>query len=306
MLTLGLTNPGRRSLFAAAVLLTAGALTLTGCEDALELAPEQQQIAVGATPRQACPAPPGPSGEGGVGESNIVVTIFGGDGSVEPDLPVELSTTRGVLEATELTTGPSGQATTTLSAPRDERNEIVVTARTEGGRTDDVTLLIPPPPGVGLVAQTSEPLVGEATLLTALQIGAPCNVSELRFTLTYDPTVVDLAEGADDGSPQIFEGGALNGTSDAIPTVLDVFEDEASGRLQVRYRRDDVPRTGISSPGVTNFLQLAFDVLEAGKPAEFALERVSVIPLDGRPYEIPPDQIQVPEVEGIEPDPEES
>jgi hypothetical protein len=296
----------RRVLPLAAALLAASALLLTGCEDANDLAPEEQRIAVGASPVAVCPDPPAPSGAPGLGQSTIVATVFGDDGSVQEGLEVQLSASRGVLEETTLTTAATGQVDTTLSAPRSDEVPAVVTATTEGGATAEIQLEIPPTPGVRLSTANPSPRVGEQSLVLGFQIGAPCNVTELRFTLGYDPAVLDLSEREDGSGPVVEETGAMNAATGSgdIPTILEVSEDEPNGSVRILYRRDDVPRTGVRSQQIRTFLILRFDVLAPG-PAELRFERLQIIPLDGRPYAIPSNLIQVPEIEGVEP-PEES
>ena len=299
-------RPARRVFCLAAGLLAAGALLLTGCEEADELAPSEQRIAVGASPVAVCPDPPAPSGAPGVGESTIVATIFGDDGAVQEGLEVQLTASRGVLEETTLTTRATGQVDTTLTAPRSDEAPVLVTATAEGGASAEVRLEVPPTPGIRLSTSSTSPVIGEQSLGIGFQIGAPCNVTELRFTLSYDPAVLDLSEREDGGGPVVEETGTMNaptGSGD-VPTVLEVSEDEASGSVRILYRRDDVPRTGVRSQQIRTFLILRFDVL-AAEPAELRLERLQVIPLDGRPYAIPSNLIQVPEIEGVEP-PEDS
>jgi hypothetical protein len=299
----------RGTLLAVALLLGASAMLLSGCDEATELGPEEQRIRVGAAPRSVCPSPPSPAGGEGTGESTIVATVFGDDGSVQEGLPVELTATRGLLEESSLTTSRAGQVQTTLSVTRLDDSPVVVTAQTGGGTVDQVELAVPAPPGVAIGTSSTQPFIGRATLTLVFQAGPACNVTEVRFELSYDPEVLDLSERFDSGAPWVDETGAFNAVAVGggfIPTILEVDENEAAGTLEVLYRRDDVPRTGLTTPLQASLLTMNFDVLATGD-AELSLDQVQVIPLDGRPYPISPDQIRVPEITGTEvPSDEES
>ena len=228
--------------------------------------------------------------------------MFGDDGSVQEGLPVEVTTSRGALEESSLTTSVAGQAQTTLRVSRQDGSPVIVTASTSGGTVDEVELAVPSPPSVSLAASSARPFIGRATLTLLFQSAPACNVTEVRFRVRYDPEVLDLSERFDTGEPWVDEAGTFNAPAvggGSIPTVLEVDEDEAGGSVQVAYRRDDVPRTGVTSSFARSYVSMNFDVLTTG-PAELSLEGVQVIPLDGRPYPISPDQILVAEVEGTE------
>jgi hypothetical protein len=167
---------------------------------------------------------------------------------------------------------------------------------------------VPSSPSVSVGTSSTSPFVGRATLTLLLRIGPSCNVSEVRFRMSYDPEVLDLSERIDSDEPWVDETGTFDAPATGggfIPTVLVVDENEAGGILEVTYRRDDVPRSGVTNSFASSYLAMNFDVLSAA-PAELSLDDVQVIPLDGRPYPVSDAQISVPEIVGTEPPSDES
>lgn len=292
----------------ARLVLTLSCVVLAfaaACDDALEIAPEEQRIALGATPRSVCPSPESPGSTELSGDSTIVATVFAPDGAVQEGLPVEFVATRGILSETTVETNEAGQAQTTLTAQRLDNVPVTVTARNEDGTAAEVEVFFPGPPAVGLTPSSATPVLGTATLSVFFQVAAPCNVAELRFRITYDPDVLHVSERpSSGGEPWVAETGAFNGTSSGggtIPTILDMSASNDEGWLSVAYRRDDVPRSGVSSSLTVNFLTIAFDVL-AAEETEIGLDDLLIVPSYGQPYDVPSDRILLPTVTGTDPD----
>jgi hypothetical protein len=278
---------------AAAVLLA------VGCDDFLEVDPEDQRIAVGAARPDVCP-----DRETGVGEVEVITTVFGTDGSRVEGVEFSLSASRGTLEATSATTDERGEARTLLTAPRTaDLQPVVVTAVHPEGETDDFTIEWPSlsslcaqaalhsPPVQGLSLNCLSPdnsinIELDDKLDIILSSLRPCNLSSLELTLSYDVERFTFIEAREGG---IFEQGTSPGTEQ--PTSLVVADDPIGGVLDVSYSQQsppDPPGTNISVSAylILTFQSIALSQPEGGviRPSRFGIDSYSFADNGGVAY----------------------
>ncbi len=305
------------------IAFAALALISLSCDKAQKLTPKERRISLATTNANICPNP-----STGQGETQLVATIYGDDGTVAPDVPVTFTTDSGTLSESTVRTNTAGQAVTVLSTPRPVGDLLTVVGSLADGRSDDVDLNAPLPPFVSLIPQQLDPVSGEVEEF-ALTIGSACNISALDISFSWeggaasgetpyppedllvyscdDPdSTADDPDDCGDGESFV-ETGILNATEDGaeIPTTFEVI-DSSPGHLRIKYFRNDSSsgtsvagtyfRVGFK-PGVV----LATDSKEKRR-VTFSYDTITVTPTDGRPYQFGGERIAMPIIE-IQPKP---
>lgn len=258
------------SMAGAAVMV----LLAVGCDDFLEVDPEDQRIAIGAARPEVCP-----DQETGIGEVEVITTVFGTDGSRVEGVEFSLSASRGTLEATSATTDERGEARTLLTAPRTaDLQPVVVTAVHPEGETDDFTIEWPSNPSLCAQAALHTP-PDQGLSLSCVSPGnsinielddkvdiifsslEPCNLSSLDLTLSYDVERFTFVEAREGG---IFEQGANPGTEQ--PTSLVVTDDPIGGFVDVSYSQQGPPDPPGTNIAVSAYLILTFQSIALSQP----------------------------------------
>lgn len=301
------------------------ALVSLSCDKAQKLTPKERRISLATTNANVCPDP-----STGQGETTVVATIYGEDGTVAPDVPVTFSADSGTLSESTVRTNVAGQASTVLSTPRPIGDLLTVVGALADGRSDDVDINAPLPPFVSLVPQQIDPVSGSVDQF-ALTIASACNINALDISFSWeggaktdetpyrpdellvysydDPDQKNIGEDGGTEDPDsradgesFQETGILNETKSGteVPTEWQVI-DSSPGRLRVLYRRTD-PSSGTSDAGTYFRVGFKAGVVLASDSREkrrvtFSYDTVTVTPIDGRPYQFGGERIAMPILE---------
>ncbi len=246
---------GRARRLAPAVCGLALAFT-PGCDDLVDVDPEDRRLAVGAQGLDVCPDP-----ATGTGTIDVVASTFGTDGTLVEGILVTFSPSRGTVDPEMVRSDARGLASATLTGARTAAlDPIVVTATDPIGNTDDVSIAWPvvPPlcaeigfntPGTGPfpacfangIVFFSE--VGETFDVVFSSFNA-CNIARARVTVDYNGDFVSFVEARSGGTLELDGMG-----TQTVPVTLSVSDDPVGSIVTVEVAQDppSPPGTNVSN-----------------------------------------------------------
>jgi hypothetical protein len=265
----------------AAVLVPLALLSLPGCDEVEKLDPSEQRLHLGISRPTVCPTEP-------LGDPLntvvLVATVFGEDGQVAADIPVEIIGENEQNEVVYTLSGDTndvGQFRTSFQAEGGPET-LTFTASIPAGETATARIEIAPAPTLTLSSRVGAriPLDTESFEID-VNLFSACRVNSLSFDLTYNTG----------------EDGEVIHFVDAVPGLLD-FDADGTGsvevetdleaqaitdrRLSVRYSRVD-PASSTSADGV--YLTLLFRPVAIGQTT--ILPEDVIVTTGARPDEMP-------------------
>ena len=279
-------------------------LAAPGCDDLIEVDPEDQRIAVGSTSTTVCP-----DAMSNDGSANVIATVFATDGVRVSGVDVTFATSRGSLSADKVTSDERGLAQVQVMGSRTPDLEpIVVTGIHPSGEMNSQSIAWPLAPRMCLAAAPfTDPMAGNPpgcfgsgnTLITEVgqqfdvvtSVILPCNISRLTLSLEYDDAYVQFDAARKGGTLEIAPDGGTEQT-----TVLNASS--VPGRIDVDYFQTAPPVPLGTNVPADPYLVLTFTAIAATPEVEgvnqgagFAVADHSLSDDDGLVY--PPSGIEL-------------
>ncbi|GEM_PF-5112966 len=257
-------------------------LLLSGCNDQDNLKEDEQRIVVGFAniEERAGIAHLCPDDKGGVeiSSAQIVATIYGRDGKLQPGVAVDFQSSDGEVSPLRRESNSEGQAISAVTITgRGVGDEITVSASISNGETDDQLILNPDHPFLipstlvlGDEDDDGRLETGETfSILIAMESendAGMCNLSRIFFQLNYDPAYFAPLPSEEDPSQVetlILPSNGLDLDGGAEVEVS--ATDDGMGIVTVDFRQSQFGQTGAPRGFTGNgrdFLSLTFTAID--------------------------------------------